>query len=78
MDVETDEKDAKELVEEIMVKIKEKYPTSGLMDFDEYSDFIKSKLSADQNHDLQFTRQYSGKFQNSRFHFNDINAGAHI
>ena len=58
MDVETDEKDAKELVEEIMVKIKEKYPTSGLIViFDEYSDFIKSKLSADQNHDLQFTRQ---------------------
>lgn len=58
MDVETDEKDTKELVEEIMAKIKEKYPTSGLIViFDEYSDFIKSKLSADQNHDLQFTRQ---------------------
>lgn len=58
MDIETDEKDTKELIEEILLKIKEKYPASGLMViFDEYSDFIKQKHSADQNYDLQFTRQ---------------------
>ena len=58
IDIEKDEKDAKELVEEILLQIKEKYPTKGLIViFDEFSDFIKGKHYADQNHDLQFTRQ---------------------
>ena len=44
IDIEKDEKDAKELVEEILLQIKEKYPTKGLIViFDEFSDFIKGK-----------------------------------
>lgn len=68
MDIEIDKKDTKELIEEILIKIKEKYPTSGLMViFDEYSDFIKQKHSADQNYDLQFTRQLAESSKNQDF-----------
>ena len=58
IDSETEEKDPKELIEEIMATIKEKYPNKGLIViFDEYSDFLKSKASYKQQLDLNFTRQ---------------------
>ena len=58
IDLETEEKDPKELVEEILIEIKEVEPNKGLIViFDEYSDFLKSKESYKQNLDLQFTRQ---------------------
>lgn len=57
-DINVDELDPKELVEEILLKIKEKYPNKGLIViFDEYSDFLKSKGSNQQYLDLNFTRQ---------------------
>lgn len=62
------EKDPKELVEEILLKIKEKYPNKGLIViFDEYSDFLKSKESFKQNRDLQFTRQIAECSKNQDF-----------
>lgn len=65
IDVETEDKDTKELVEEIIGEVKEKYPTSGLMViFDEFSDFLKQKQSVDRNYDLQFYRQL-GECSNS-------------
>ena len=58
IDLEKDEKDSKELVEEILLKIKEKYPTSGLIViFDEFSDFIKQKSNVDRQFDLMFAKQ---------------------
>lgn len=58
IDLENEEKDPKELVEEILDDIKRVEPTKGLIViFDEYSDFLKSKESYKQNMDLQFTRQ---------------------
>lgn len=55
---EDSDMDPKELIREILLKIKEKYPNKGLIViFDEYSDFLKSKESYKQNKDLQFTRQ---------------------
>lgn len=58
IDLKTEEKDPKELIEEILLKIKEIEPNKGLIViFDEYSDFLKSKESYKQNRDLQFTRQ---------------------
>lgn len=66
--INTDEKDPKELVEEILLKIKEKYPNKGLIViFDEYSDFLKSKESFKQNRDLQFTRQIAECSKNQDF-----------
>ena len=67
-DINIDEKDPKELVEEILFKIKEKYPNKGLIViFDEYSDFLKSKESFKQNRDLQFTRQIAECSKNQDF-----------
>lgn len=58
IDIEKDEKDAKELVEEILFRIKDKFPTNGLIViFDEFSDFIKQKSSEDRQFDLMFARQ---------------------
>lgn len=58
IDSKTEEKDPKELIEEIITAIKEKYPNKGLIViFDEYSDFLKSKASYKQQLDLNFTRQ---------------------
>ena len=58
IDLENEDKDPKELVEEILLEIKEVEPNKGLIViFDEYSDFLKSKESYKQNLDLQFTRQ---------------------
>lgn len=58
IDADSDDKDPKELIEEILVQIKDKYPNKGLIViFDEYSDFLNSKESYKQNMDLQFTRQ---------------------
>ena len=58
IDFAQDDKDPKELVEEILNKIKEKYPAKGLIViFDEFSDFLKQKATADRNYDLQFYRQ---------------------
>lgn len=68
IDLKNEDKDPKELVEEILLKIKEKYPTKGLIViFDEYSDFLKSKDSAKQNLDLQFTRQIAECSKNQDF-----------
>lgn len=68
IDLEKEKKDPKELVEEILLSIKEKYPAKGLIViFDEFSDFIKGKHSADQNHDLQFTRQLAESSANQDF-----------
>lgn len=67
-DIDINEKDPKELVEEILLKIKEKYPNKGLIViFDEYSDFLKSKESFKQNRDLQFTRQIAECSKNQDF-----------
>ena len=67
-DINVEEKDPKELVEEILLKIKEKYPNKGLIViFDEYSDFLKSKESYKQNRDLQFTRQIAECSKNQDF-----------
>ena len=58
IDADNDDKDPKELIEEILIQIKGKYPNKGLIViFDEYSDFLNSKESYKQNMDLQFTRQ---------------------
>lgn len=66
--IDINEKDPKELVEEILLKIKEKYPNKGLIViFDEYSDFLKSKESFKQNRDLQFTRQIAECSKNQDF-----------
>lgn len=66
--IDFNEKDPKELVEEILLKIKEKYPNKGLIViFDEYSDFLKSKESYKQNRDLQFTRQIAECSKNQDF-----------
>jgi len=55
---EAEDKDAKELVEEILNKVKEKHPTKGLLViFDEFSDFLKQKQAENRNYDLQFYRQ---------------------
>ncbi|MDR1721818.1 MAG: DUF6079 family protein, partial [Methanobrevibacter sp.] len=56
---ETSNKDPKENLEDILIKIKEKYPSKGLIViFDEYSDFIRQKSTYnDQQYDLNFTRQ---------------------
>jgi hypothetical protein len=44
IDVDDENKDTKELVDEILNKVKEKNPTAGLMViFDEFSDFLKQK-----------------------------------
>lgn len=68
IDFDNEEKDPKELIEEILLKIKEKYPTKGLIViFDEYSDFLKSKESYKQNMDLQFTRQIAECSKNQDF-----------
>lgn len=68
IDLEKEDKDPKELVEEILLQIKDKYPSKGLIViFDEFSDFIKQKHSADQNHDLQFTRQLAESSKNQDF-----------
>lgn len=68
IDLKNEEKDPKELIEEILLKIKEKYPNKGLIViFDEYSDFLKSKDSAKQNLDLQFTRQIAECSKNQDF-----------
>ena len=68
IDLKNEDKDPKELVEEILLKIKEKYPNKGLIViFDEYSDFLKSKDSAKQNLDLQFTRQIAECSKNQDF-----------
>ena len=68
IDSKTEEKDPKELVEEILLKIKEKYPNKGLIViFDEYSDFLKSKESSKQNRDLNFTRQLAECSKNQDF-----------
>lgn len=68
MDLEEDEKDSKELIEEILLKIKEKYPTHGLIViFDEFSDFIKQKSSADRQFDLMFARQLAESSIDSDF-----------
>jgi hypothetical protein len=57
--------DTKELMEEILNTVKEKYPTKGLLVmFDEFSDFLKQKESTDRNYDLQFYRQL-GECSNS-------------
>lgn len=67
-DIDTQENDPKELIEEILLKIKEKYPNKGLIViFDEYSDFLKSKESFKQNRDLQFTRQIAECSKNQDF-----------
>lgn len=67
-DINVDEKDPKELVEEIILKIKEIYPNKGLIViFDEYSDFLNSKESFKQNRDLQFTRQIAECSKNHDF-----------
>lgn len=67
-DIDINEKDPKELVEEILLRIKEKYPNKGLIViFDEYSDFLKSKESYKQNRDLQFTRQIAECSKNQDF-----------
>lgn len=67
-DINIEEKDPKELVEEILLKIKEQYPNKGLIViFDEYSDFLKSKESYKQNRDLQFTRQIAECSKNQDF-----------
>ena len=67
-DIDLNEKDPKELVEEILLKIKDKYPNKGLIViFDEYSDFLKSKESFKQNRDLQFTRQIAECSKNQDF-----------
>lgn len=68
IDLKNEDKDPKELIEEILLKIKEKYPNKGLIViFDEYSDFLKSKDSAKQNLDLQFTRQIAECSKNQDF-----------
>ena len=68
IDLKNEDKDPKELIEEILLKIKEKYPNKGLIAiFDEYSDFLKSKDSAKQNLDLQFTRQIAECSKNQDF-----------
>lgn len=57
-DSRTKDLDPKELIDEILSIVKEKYPTKGLIViFDEYSDFLKSKESYKQMLDLNFTRQ---------------------
>lgn len=68
IDYEKDPRDAKELVEDIILKIKETYPNKGLIViFDEYSDFLKQKDAANQNYDLQFTRQLAESSINQDF-----------
>jgi len=58
IDPEKEDKDIKELFEEILNKIKEKYPTKGLLViFDEFSDFLKQRQTEGRNYDLQFYRQ---------------------
>jgi hypothetical protein len=65
IDVDDENKDTKELVDEILNKVKEKNPTAGLMViFDEFSDFLKQKQAIDRNYDLQFYRQL-GECSNS-------------
>ena len=55
---EDEDKDTKELVEEVIDKIKEKHPAKGLLVlFDEFSDFLKQRQAVDRNYDLQFYRQ---------------------
>lgn len=57
IDLETEKKDPREILDEILFKIKEKFPNKGLIViFDEYSDSLKSKESYKQYRDLQFTR----------------------
>jgi uncharacterized protein YfkK (UPF0435 family)/KaiC/GvpD/RAD55 family RecA-like ATPase len=68
IDLKTEKKDHKELVEEIILTIKEKYPSKGLIViFDEYSDFIKQKDSTSQHEDLNFTRQLAESSSNQDF-----------
>lgn len=68
IDYDNSQEDLKELMEKILEKIKEKYPTKGLIViFDEFSDFIKEKNSADQNYDLQFARQLAETSINQDF-----------
>jgi hypothetical protein len=56
--LEAEDKDTKELVEEILNKVKEKHPTKGLLViFDEFSDFLKQKQQENRQYDLQFYRQ---------------------
>ena len=53
---------------DIILKIKETYPNKGLIViFDEYSDFLKQKDAANQNYDLQFTRQLAESSINQDF-----------
>ncbi|MDR0911962.1 MAG: DUF6079 family protein [Methanobrevibacter sp.] len=62
-------KDPKQILEEIILKIKEKYPEKGLIViFDEYSDFIRQKSTInDQQYDLNFTRQLAESSSNQDF-----------
>ena len=62
---EREEKDVKELMEEVIDEVKKKNPTKGLMViFDEFSDFLKQKKLEDRNYNLQFYRQL-GECSNS-------------
>lgn len=68
IDSSNEKKDPKELIEEILLTIKEKYPNKGLIVIlDEYSDFLKSKESSKQNLDLNFTRQIAECSKNQDF-----------
>ena len=68
IDLKTEKKDNKELLEEIMINVKEKYPSKGLIVlFDEYSDFIKGKDNNNQIADLNFTRQLAESSSNQDF-----------
>ena len=65
MDPENEDKNIKELVQEIIDTIKNKDPKKGLLViFDEFSDFLKQKQNVDRNHDLQTYRQL-GECSNS-------------
>jgi hypothetical protein len=58
MDPEKDDKNIKELVQEIMDVIKKKNPKKGLLVvFDEFSDFLRQKKREDMNYDIQTYRQ---------------------
>ena len=70
MNPEDEDKNIKELVQEIIDTIKQKDPKKGLLViFDEFSDFLKQKQTVDRNHDLQTYRQLGECSNNMDFMF---------
>ena len=58
IDPEKEDKNIKELIQEIMDVIKKKNPKKGLLVvFDEFSDFLRQKKREDMNYDIQTYRQ---------------------